>query len=465
MLLTISTTYRPATDLGFLLHKSPTRVHRFDLGSGTAHVFYPEANEERCTAALLVDVDPIALVRGRHGSSEGGLVDQYVNDRVDAASSFLSVAIADVFRSALNGRSAERPELVDVALPLHAMLAAVPARGGEALLQRLFAPLGYSMSATPHELDPERPGWGPSPYVTLEIDGVVRVQDLLRHLYVLVPVLDDDKHYWVGHDELEKLLARGEGWLATHPARELIADRYLRRQRHLTREALARLTADDALDPDAEDEARSAEEAAVEGPLGLHEQRLVSVVAVLKSAGAKRVLDLGCGEGRLIAALLAEPEFTQITGVDVSSRALEHAARRLRVERMHASQRARLELLHGSLVYRDERLAGYDAAALVEVIEHLDPARLASFERSVFGDARPGTVVLTTPNREYNPRFERLPAGKLRHRDHRFEWTRAELHAWAASVADRFGYAVRYLPVGPEDPELGPPTQMAIFTR
>ncbi len=465
MLLVIETTHRPATDLGYLLHKNPARVQQFDLAAGRAVVFYPEATEEVCAAALLVEIDPIALVRGRVGAREGGLLDQYVNDRPYAANSFLAAAIAQVFGSALNGRCEERAELVQTPIPLTARIAAVPSRGGPDPFERLFGPLGYEITAVRHATDPQRPEWGESAYYDLTLKGVVRLQELLRHLYVLIPVLDDDKHYWVGRDEIDKLLSRGEGWLAAHPARELITDRYLRRQRHLTREALARLAADEVPDPDASDEQRAAEEASVEAPLGLNETRIASVVSVLRSAGAKRVLDLGCGEGQLVHALLKDPSFELVTGMDVSVRALETAARRLRLREMHETQRARVQLVHGSLVYRDARLVGFDAAAIVEVVEHLDPSRLASFERVVFEHARPATVVVTTPNREYNVRFASLPADRLRHRDHRFEWTRAEFQEWAERVAGTRGYEAKFLPVGPVDPELGSPTQMAVFTR
>jgi 3' terminal RNA ribose 2'-O-methyltransferase Hen1 len=464
VLLTITTTHRPATDLGFLLHKNPARAQAFELAFGRAHVFYPEAGEERCTAALLLEVDPVGLVRRRPGGEAFALA-QYVNDRPYVASSFLSVAIAEVYGSALGGRSRERPELAERALLLEARLAAVPARGGEEVLRRLFAPLGYDLMIERRPLDPAFPEWGGSDVFGLALRGEVRLRDLLAHLYVLVPVLDANKHYWVGEDEVEKLLRRGAGWLAAHPERELIASRYLRRRRTLVRDALARLVAEETPDPDAEAEQREDEEAAVEERVGLHEQRLGATVAVLKASGARRVLDLGCGEGRLLRRLLADPQFAEIVGVDVSVRALERARDRLELDRLPPARRERVTLLHGSLTYRDKRLAGFEAAAVVEVIEHLDPPRLAAFERVLFEAARPGTVVLTTPNLEYNPRFEGLPAGRLRHRDHRFEWTRAELRAWAEGVAGRFGYGVRFLPVGPEDPEVGPPTQMAVFTR
>ena len=460
MLLTITTSYRPATDLGYLLHKHPSRLQSFSLSFGQAHVFYPEASSERCTAALLLDIDPVHLVRGRRSSVT---MEQYVNDRPYVASSFLSVAISEVYGTALNGRSAARQELAETRLPLKAKLAVLPCRGGEGFLKRLFEPLGYTVTATPHLLDEKHVDWGRSPYFTVTLEANCRLSDLLTHLYVLVPVLDDDKHYWIGDDEVEKLLRHGKGWLETHPEREQIASRYLKHKRDLTQDAIARLTAEDSLDQDAVQ--ASAEEEAVEERINLHQQRLGAVIAVLHSSGAKRVLDLGCGEGRLLKMLLQDKAFEQIVGLDVSYRALGIARERLHIERLPPRQKERITLIHGTLTYRDRRLGGYDAAAVVEVIEHLDPSRLAAFERALFEFARPITVVVTTPNAEYNVKFETLPAGKFRHKDHRFEWTREEFQAWAASVTERFGYTVRFLPIGPEDPVLGAPTQMGVFSR
>jgi 3' terminal RNA ribose 2'-O-methyltransferase Hen1 len=468
MLLTISTTHTPATELGYLLAKNPARVQRFSLPFGVAHVFYPEADEARCTVALLLDIDPVGLVRGRSGGG-AGLLDQYVNDRPYVASSFLSVAIAEVFGTALNGRSRERPELAAMPLPLEAHLAALPVRGGEPLLRRLFEPLGYAVTSEAHPLDPRFPDWGVSSTLSVTLRGTLRLSDLLTHLYVLIPVLDATKHYYFGADEIEKLLRRGQAWLTAHPERELIISRYLKR-RKLVREALARLVAEEAVE-EAEGEA---EEGAGEphgeqvmamgeprAPLSLHEQRLSAVVAVLKEAGASRVLDLGCGEGRLIRRLLDERQFIEILGMDVASRVLATAEERL--ERLPPLQQARVRLIQGSLTYRDERLHGYDGAAVVEVIEHLDPARLAAFERVLFEATRPGVVALTTPNAEYNIRYPTLAAGSYRHSDHRFEWTRAELRAWAEAVAQRYGYRLSITPVGPEDPEVGAPSQLAVF--
>jgi len=461
MLLTITTTHSPATALGYLLHKHPERFQSFKLTFGKASVFYPEASVERCTAALLLDVDPVGLVRKQRG--EGYQLEQYVNDRPYVASSFLSVAIAQIFGSALAGRCKDQPELAQTPIPLIAKLSVLPCKSGEAFLRRLFEPLGYTVTTEVQALDEQFPDWGNSPYFTVELQGTVRLQDLLSHLYVLIPVLDDEKHYWVGDDEVDKLLRHGQGWLATHPEQQQIAKRYLKRQGRLVRTALSQLVEEDN-PADETEEKHELEEAAVEKPISLNQQRLEAVLAALKASGAKRILDLGCGEGRLLKELLQDKTFEEIVGVDVSYRALEIAQERLHLEWLTEQQRQRIKLIQGSLTYRDQRLSGYDAATVVEVIEHLDQPRLAGFERSLFEFARPTTVLITTPNVEYNVKFENLPAGKFRHKDHRFEWTRAEFQAWANRVAKRFGYRVEFLPVGLEDADVGAPTQLGVFT-
>jgi 3' terminal RNA ribose 2'-O-methyltransferase Hen1 len=462
MLLTITTTYQPATDLGYLLHKNPWRLQSFSLPFGQAHIFYPEATAERCTAALLLDIDAVRLVRNRDRSQA---LEQYVNDRPYVASSFLSVAIADVFGSALNGHCVKYPGLVRTPIPLQAQLATVPSRnGGAAWLRRLFEPLGYTVTLTPHVLDETYPAWGESPYFTVTLDATCCLSDLLTHLYVLIPVLDNDKHYWIGDDEVEKLLRRGKDWLPTHPEREQITYRYLKHRRDLARTAIERLTAEEEREQDVAVVATNIEETTLEQSGSLHEQRLQAVMALLQQSGAKRVLDLGCGEGKLLKLLLHDASFTYILGMDVSYRALEMARSRLHMDRLPERQKERIKLLHGSLTYRDKRLQGYDAAAVVEVIEHLDPARLAAFERVLFEFAHPATIVITTPNAEYNVKFATLAAGHFRHKDHRFEWTRQQFQDWARAVAAQSGYTVRFLPVGEEDETVGAPSQMAVFS-
>ena len=450
MLLTITTTHEPATDLGYLLHKNPARPQTFELPFGKAHVFYPEATAERCTAALLLDVDPIGLVRG-----PGAMLTDYVNDRPYVASSLLSVAIARILGSALSGNCKQRPALADTEIPLEATVAAVPCRGREELVNDIFGPLGYTIEAsTPAEADA-------SPYRNIRLQKRTRLTELLRHLYVLLPVLDSRKHYWIGEAEVDKLLEKGKGWLEDHPARETIVRRALGGRKAIAAEATARLTVNDQTETDLTDEP---------GPTPakyqkLHDQRHDWAIETLKAEGSRTVIDIGCGEGRLLRRLAEVGLFTKLTGADVSTTSLAYAERRLHLRTLPPAQRARLKLFQTGLTYRDKRLAGYDAATVVEVIEHIDTERLPAFEQALFGEAQPTVIVLTTPNREYNAVFEQKTKNGLRHRDHRFEWSREEFAQWARGCAERHGYRVETGGIGPDEPQLGQPTQKAVFKR
>ncbi|WP_307812379.1 3' terminal RNA ribose 2'-O-methyltransferase Hen1 [Phycicoccus sp. CSK15P-2] len=464
VLMTVTTTHQPATDLGYLLHKHPDRVQQFSQSFGTATVLYPEATPERCTAALLLEVDPVRLARSRGRKSPDFSLGQYVNDRSYAASSLLGVAMADVFSTARAGRCASRQELADSAIPLEIALPVLPCRGGEDVARRLFEPLGWLVEVETIALDDGFPEWGDSRYLRLRLSGLTRLSDALSQLHVLLPVLDESKHYWQGPDEVDKLLRSGEGWLATHPEATLITRRYLGRGGGLARAALARLAelgddVEEALEPKAEEEALQPEERRVP----LNTARHDAVLAALLELGAGSVIDLGCGPGQFLDRLVRTPAFTRVSGCDVSTRSLQLAARRLRLERMSERQAERVTLFQGALTYEDARFAGYDAAVLMEVVEHVDPPRLAALERVVFSAARPAAVVVTTPNAEYNVRYEGLTG--MRHPDHRFEWTRAEFAGWAETVCDAHGYTVVLRGIGEDDPEVGSPTQMAIFTR
>lgn len=484
MLLTITATAGPgltdATQLGYLLHKHPDRVQSQELPVGRATVFYPEASRQRCTAALLLEVDPIELVRGRlrHGGEPHAL-GHYVNDRPFAASSLLAVALGRVFATALKGRCDARPQLAATALPLTLRIPALPARGdadlrGADLVRALWQPLGWSVATREVDLADGLPGfdWGPAPYVDVTLTGRVRLAEALTQLYVLLPVLDGAKHYWVGPQEVDKLLRSGAGWLADHPERDLITRRYLAAQRSLIEEAGSRLAEPDDAPADAAVDAAGpgalppavAHAVAVSGVVPLKVQRREAVLAALRETGAARVVDLGCGEGYYLQAMLTDPAFTSILGVDVSARTLARAADRLHLGRRSERETQRLTLRQSSLTYRDDVLTGYDAMLLVEVVEHVDPDRLGSLEVNVFGHAAPRAVIVTTPNVDYNAHYG-LGVGELRHPDHRFEWTRAQFEAWAREVAQRFGYAVTFRPVGTRDTDGAAPTQLALFRR
>jgi len=473
MLLTITTTHQPATDIGYLLHKSPDKLHTKKLSFGQAYVFYPEASETQCTAALLLDIDPVALVRKAPGS--GFALEQYVNDRPYVASSFMSVAINRMFGTLLSGTSKHRQALVEQDLPLTATIHALPCRANEAFLKELFEPLGYQVELERYSLDEKFPEWGSSPYFRLTLTKSCPLRELLIHLYVLIPVLDNKKHYYIGKDEIEKLLAFGAGWLNGHPQKERIAQRYFRNLHSFSREALERLKNEEPITDDIEEslvealQADAKEEALedviqTEKQASLNKLRYLAVLDTLKEHKVETLLDLGCGEGKLLILLKSERSFSKISGCDASVRVLEIAHERLKPDRQRRGEPT-IELFQSALTYRDKRFSGYDGITLIEVIEHIDQPRLGALERVVFDSAKPRVVIVTTPNSDYNVLFENLPPGKFRHSDHRFEWTRAEFENWAFSVADSYGYTVAFSAIGGVSPEHGAPTQMAVFLK
>ena len=466
MLITFTCRCPHAPEVGYLLAKNPGSIFEREFSAGTVWVFYPHVAEDQITVALLTEIDPVGLVRGGAASFT---LDQYVNDRPYVATSLTSVALHTAFSSALAGRS-PRPERVDERMSWEITLPAVACDGGEALIARMFAPMGYQVSARRSPLDSHFSSWGDSDVFCVHLEGSQTVRDVLGHLYVLLPVLDNSKHYYVEQSEIEKLLNHGGSWLAMHPDRELIARRYLRYKRPLVTSLLERLTALDSppVQEEADESSTTTENVEPAPPSELaprlHEQRLEATLAAVREVAASSLLDLGCGEGKLLEMALKERNLTRILGMDVSSQALARARTHLHWETMPPATRKRIDIILGSLLYRDSRLSGFDAAAMVEVIEHLDTPRLEAMEQAVFAHARPRRVIVTTPNHEYNVHWEQL-GDKLRHRDHRFEWTRAQCASWAERVAAAHGYRYTQQSIGPEETGVGSPTQMVVFDR
>ncbi len=466
MLLTITYEGQNTQELGFLLHKHPDRTQEFNLNYGKAYVFYPEVSGERTTAALLLDIDPIDLARGKLGSRDGGLFD-YVNDRPYTVASFMSTAISRVFGTALGGRCEQRKELADKPIPLTACLFSLKDGGETELAKQLFEPLGYRVDTKRTLLDEKFPEWGASPYINLTISGTVRLCELLNHLYVLIPVFDKQKHYYTSEAEIKKLLDHGEGWLSAHPYKEKIARRYFPAKWSYARRAIDILLSEDA---DTGETAETTEEDSPDDTedktrTPLNKQRMETVRDAVLASGASSVIDLGCGECRLTSLLLNEPQIKKVTACDVSVNVLEKAAKHLRLDRMAPFRKNKLTLMQASLTYRDKRFEGYDCACVIEVIEHIEPTRLSAFERAVFEFALPKTVILTTPNREYNAKYENMQENTLRHGDHRFEWTREEFASWTKKICGRFGYSCEIRGIGEPDETYGNPTQMGVFTK
>jgi len=468
MQLSITTTHQPATDLGYLLHKHPDKVQTFNTTGGKAHVFYPEATEQRCTATLLLELDPIDLVRAMKIPGDSLMLQHYVNDRPYVASSLTSSALTKVFRSAMNGICKDKPELPDQALPLEINLSVLHVKGGKALIHELFEPLGYQVEIQGLSLDEKFPSWGESNYYALTLKHVLPLKDVLTHLYILLPVFDKERHFWVSAHDADVLMAKSGEWLKDHPKKNFIINRYLKRIKKLTRSVLQRLVEEEQeieQEMETEEKLSPAQQEKKEKKISLHQKRLDAALEQIKAAGAKSVVDLGCGEGKLLKKLMKATQFERILGMDVSYRALQIAKDKLYLDELSPRKRERIQLIQGSLTYRDERLAGFDAAALIEVIEHLDLERLAALEKVVFEFAQAKTIVVTTPNAEYNEKYESLNPDSFRHDDHRFEWTREEFKQWATTIQSKYQYDFELFPIGEEDEKVGASSQMAVFKK
>ncbi|MDE5582760.1 MAG: 3' terminal RNA ribose 2'-O-methyltransferase Hen1, partial [Ruminococcus sp.] len=437
MLLTVTYEGENTQNLGYLLHKNPYRPQQFELNSGMAYVFYPEVSDEKTTVALLLDINPIDLAKGKTGAKDGGLFD-YVNDRPYTASSFMSTALSRIFGTAMNGRCDKNQSLADSPLKLTAHIHMI--QGTDEFSRKIFEPLGYTVKTSKTILDGKFEEWGESPYIDLEISGTLRLSEMLNHIYVLIPVFDRQKHYYISEDEIDKLLSHGGDWLNKHPARDEIVYRYFLMKKSYAHRTINRLTETEPTEEETEEENITAE--VKERRISLNSQRMEAVKNAVIESGAKSVIDLGCGECRLTKILLDLKQLTKVSAVDVSARELEKAKARLHYDTMPSYRKNKLTLMQGSLTYRDKRFEGYDCACVVEVVEHIDPSRLVAFERCVFEFASPDTVILTTPNRDYNENYEFLKNGELRHTDHRFEWTGEEFKEWTNYICGKFGYTV-----------------------
>lgn len=459
MLLTISTTHFPATDLGYLLHKHPDKFQTIELTMGDAHIFYPEKSDEKTTIGLLLDIDTIKMVKNSRNNDF--ILGQYVNDRPYVASSFMSVAISKAFSSAMNGKCKDKPELVEVKMPLEANISIIPApKGGEILIRKFFEPLGYEIKIERHTLN-ENFDWGDSKYYTLYLKNTITIKDLLTHLYVLIPALDNDKHYFVNEEEINKLIEKGGNWLKNHPEKEQIIRRYLVNLGSLTKKALKSINIEEEIKNEIETNALEIPEK----KQNLHDKRLQMVANAIQELGVKSVLDLGCGEGKLLKLLLKQKQLLKIAATDVAYKELLKAKENLYYEEMSPKQKERISFFQGSVMYKDRRMEGFEAIAVVEVIEHLELNRLKAFEQVLFQFAKPKYVILTTPNKEFNVMFDKMENEDMRHEDHRFEWTRKEFLDWANKISEKYEYYVEIKGIGEEEKNVGTPSQMAIFKK
>lgn len=462
MLINITVTGENAKALSYILWKNPDHIFDREFSSGHVVVFFSEYSNQKATASLLVLVDSVGMVR----SEWGRISSSYVDHRPYAASSIASVALKEAYSSAFAGKSetAEIDAVIKQKLPVEIELSSVWVKGGVQSIHDFFEPLGYAVNAEKLLYESK---WlkSDSCVFNVTLTGMQTILDLLRHLYVLLPALDNKKHYFVNENEIVKLLSHGEGWLETHPYKERIVSRYLIHRHNLIEEALEQL-AEEVQDEETEENAAGAEEA-MERPIRLQEERLQTALAVMRTLDPAplKIGDIGCGSGDFIRLIENDRAFSEVIGMDVSSKVLQIAEKRLHLDRRNAWQSPKISLIHGSLAYKDSRLKGLDAVLMFEVIEHIDAIKLPVVEYNIFEFLTPGYVMVSTPNKEYNQLFPSLEKNALRHRDHRFEWTRDEFRQWAGAVTAKYPYEVDFFQVGPRDDNLGAPTQMAVFRK
>ena len=449
MLLTITYKGKNTQDLGYLLYKNPARPQYVDLSMGKAYIFYPKVSDEETTIALMVQLDPLDLAKGKDGTNDRGLF-AYVNDRPYVASSFMSNAINRALGTAMTGRCDSRPELAEEQIDLTAKIYMLPVRGDKTFINEVFEPLGYEVSYDTFPVDAQYPGWGECDCVNLTLHCSKRVSELLNQLYILIPVFDLQRHYYVNETDIDGLVKHGEGWLSDHPLCERIVRRYFKMARSYAKEALQKLGI-------YEDKTETEDK-----PLPLDVLRLQAVRDEIISSGARTCIDIGCGEGKLIKLLLEAPDLKHIAGADVVAGEVKKAAERIGYDRLPERQKEKVTLFQGSLMYQDDRFKGYDCMSVVEVMEHIEPERLPMLEKVVFSWARPATVIFTTPDKTYNTNYD-LEEDELRHEDHRFEWDRETFEEWTQHVCEEYGYTVSIKGIGGKDGEDISPTQMGVF--
>lgn len=453
MFLSIAVSGEHAPDLGFVLYKHPGRFFEKSASKGRVTGGFTENREDFAEFTLAVEIDPVERVRGVNW--DRGIA-SYVEPMPFLAASHMSQALSQALGSAMNGVLGSKDPVIDTRVkaagvkpwPLTIKVGAV--RCSPYMIESLFSELGWSVEIESHNLDV--PGVSEDddrPLHVFTLKGEATVSDALTQLYVLLPVLDPSRHYFYDESEARKLFEKGGDWLKGHSSRDLIISRYLSKSKELrgyARQLFGNFQEKKDLDEliaETEELMRDWDDPDDTSP---HQQRHSQIIRDVVSWGARSVIDLGCGEGRLLERLVRIAPDMRVVGIEPSAREIERARKRLS-NNPGKNLDPRVEFVHGSAMYGDERFKDFDAAILSEVIEHVDEDRLSLLARSVFGIMAPRRVVITTPNGDYNRVFGLRP-GEFRHADHRFEWTLAECQAWVVGVTAAYPYEAEITPVG-----------------
>ncbi|WP_310831561.1 3' terminal RNA ribose 2'-O-methyltransferase Hen1 [Paenibacillus pedocola] len=474
MHLIIRATGTGAGMLSHLLAKNPNNLYDRTEKEARVRIVFTVSSEEETEAVIYVTPDPIELVKG--DSSAHNDITQYINDREFVTSSLFCSYIRPALGTALNGKPKEAyMPWVGKPLKLELTFGPVASNLPDRTLEELFTALGYEVQLERGDAEYSFALKTRSSARYIKLAGEQTLQTALQQLFVLIPALDDYKHYYISDDEVDKIRRYGAGWLEEHPQRSLILKRTLRFAGAIKQyEAMAakekRSTAENSVDSEDVPAAVTVSgESAVtemqeEPKIRLNDLRYAAIAAAVEELYAKAtIVDFGSGEGKLSAKLSSVPGVREIKAVEPS------AASQLRAMDRFAKLADKPGIIvpdpvTGSLFYFDESLRGKDVMILCEVIEHIDEYRLARVMENIFAEYAPKTLIVTTPNKDYNAVYE-MEQEELRHGDHRFEWGRKAFSVWCARWTETFDYTAELTGIGEGSVEFGYPTQMAIFTK
>lgn len=456
MQLAIKATGEGAKMLSFLLSKNPQNLYdRMEKGY-RVRLTYTVFSDSEVEALIFVTPDPVELVKNSPDTYE---ITQYINDREFVVSSIFCSNTRSALGTALNGRPKE--EYLDWAkhaFQLTIGFGPVATDLPDAAIKNLFEPLGYQTEIERGRADYNFQFKERSSARFINLQSKVTLQNALQHLFVLIPVLDDYRHYFIDEREIEKLERYGEGWLADHPLKELIIKRTLRFRELIDQMVL------NSHQTELINEAVTPEPNISSQPVvrlnKLRYQRLVKIIEDL--AARESIVDFGAGEGKLSVRLGFIPGVKEILAVEPTEKEQLRALKRFS-EASRKDDFIAPTPVWGSLFYYDEQLCGKDVMILSEVIEHIDESRLPRVMDTILGSYKPQVLLITTPNAEYNPVYQ-MEEG-IRHKDHRFEWSRAEFAEWTYCLARNYAYEVQIDGIGEEAEGYGHPSQLAILTR
>ncbi|WP_141431100.1 3' terminal RNA ribose 2'-O-methyltransferase Hen1 [Bacillus sp. 03113] len=434
--------------LSYLIAKNPYNLYDRDEKSNRVRLVYTVFDEKEVEVVIFVTPDPVELVRNSANAFD---ITQYINDREFAVSSLFCTNIRKALGTALNGKPKEEyQKWVNHPFELHMNFGPVASHLSDENIVELLHPLGYIVEIERGETNYSFELKQRSSSRFIHLKGQQTIQQALRHLFILIPVIDNYKHYFIDEHEIEKLVRYGEGWLDSHPLREYIIKQSLRFSELINQfPSLAK--------KDDEEEHSSAPK------VRLNELRYQAVVEKIKSLSQRAsIVDFGSGEGKLSVRLSNIPDVKEVLAVEPSETAQLRAIQRFEKASYNQTHVSPTPIL-GSLFYYDERLLNKDVMILCEVIEHIDEYRLPNIMKTIFREYQPKTLIVTTPNREYNEVYAMDEI--VRHSDHRFEWTRQEFKSKCETWIKNVLYSMEFEGIGLEHEEYGHPTQMCTFVR